>query len=315
MTARIIKPMLLISSTLLAFALIAAYSAPPVESQTAASTVPITTVATVLGPNFTAPPVLGKDDVVVHVSGRVADITAWNQAQGDRGALHLAILIDDGANVGPRLQELRHFVQTQSPSASVGVFYASNGSTLTAAPFSTNHEMVASKVRVTFGPTNASTSVYLSLIDVIKKLQPMSGRREILLISDGHDPLRGDLEDPDVDHVASAAQKSGIVIHTLYTQVGRRLRPASFRQSLAQGNLIKVSSASGGQSFFQGLETPVSYTPYLNQLDMVLHNQYFLTFNTARSAKKKGQFRSLKVTTEQRNVAITAQSDVFVPGQ
>jgi hypothetical protein len=315
----IITPKLLGRSLLLALAFtvafIAAYSAAPAEPQTNISPVPITALATVLGPSFTAPPVIGKDDVVAHVKGQVANITAWNQAQGDRRGLYLAILIDDGADVGPRLQELRHFVQTQSPSTSIGIFYASNGSTLTAAPFSTNHEMVANKVRITFGATNASTSVYLSLIDVIKKLQPVTGRREILLISDGHDPLRGDLEDPDVDRVVSDAEKTGIVIHTLYTRVGRRLRPASFRQSLAQGNLIKVSSGSGGQSFFQGLETPVSYTPFLNQLDMVLHNQYFLTFNTTGSTKKKGEFRSLKVTTEQRNVAITVQSDVFVPGQ
>lgn len=282
------------------------------EPQRAGSTVPVTSVVTVLGPSFTAPPPLGKDDVIVHLKDQREDVTAWNPAQGERGDLHLAILIDDGVNIGPRLDELRKFVQTQPNSASVGVFYASNGTTLTAAPFSTNHEAVAGKVRITFGPGSASTSVYLSLIDVMKKMQAMGGRREILLISDGHDPLRGDLQDPDVDRVISSAQKAGIVIHALYSNVGRRHN--SFGVTLAQGNLIKVVNGSGGQSFFEGLVTPVSYTPFLNQLDMVLHNQYFLTFTAPRSSKTKGDFRSLKVTTEQRDVAITAPSQVFVPG-
>jgi len=314
MTASTLKLKLLASSlfvALLAVAFFAAHAA-FAEPQGAATTVPITTVVTVLGPKFTAPPPLGKDDVIVHVKNRREDTTAWNPARGERGALHLAILIDEGINLGPRLPDLRRFVQSQPNSTSIGVFYASDGTTLAAAPFSTNHDLVAGKIRITFGASSASASVYLSLIDVMKKLQPLTGRREILLISDGHDPLRGDLQDPDVDRVISSAQRTGIVIHTLYSSVGRRRN--SFGQTLAQSNLIKVTSGSGGQSFFQGLETPVSYTPFLDQLDMVLHNQFLLTFTTPRSTKKNGEFRSLKVTTEQSNVSITAQSDIFVPG-
>lgn len=311
MTSSTIKPKLLANSLLLAVAFLAAHAY--AEPQTAASTVPVTTVVTVLGPNFTAPPPLGKEDVIVHTKNQREDVTAWNPAQGERAALQLAILIDDGADLGPRLSDLRHFVQTQPNSTSIGVFYASNGMTLTTAPFSTNHDLVAGKIRITLGPGSTSTSIYLSLIDVIKKLQFANGRREILVISDGHDRLRGDLQSPDVDLVIASAQKTGIVIHTLYTSVGR-VRRNSFRLDLAQSNLVKVAGGSGGQSFFQGLETPVSYTPFLDQLDMVLHNQYFLTFTTARSTKKKGEFRGLKVTTEQRNVAITAQDQVFVPG-
>ena len=103
------------------------------------------------------------------------------------------------------------------------------------------------------------------------------------------------------------------MIHTLYASVGRGNR-ISFRQSLAQSNLIRVAGESGGQSFFQGLGTPVSFTPFLDQLDMVLHNQYFLTFTTARSKNPKGQFRGFKVATEQHHVSITAASQIFVPG-
>jgi hypothetical protein len=311
MTTHTIPPKLLGASLLFVAALFAAYPA-GAEPKPADSTVPVSVVVTVLGPSFTAPPPLGKSDVIVHVKNQRADITAWDPAQGDRAELHLAILIDDGADIGPRLDELRHFVQAQSNSTSVGVFYASNGTTLTAAPFSTNHGAVAGKVRITFGPSSVSTSVYLSLLDVMKKLQPMGGRREILLISDGHDRLRGDLESPDVDHVMHESEKTGIVIHTLYTSVGRSR--FDFRTDLAQANLIRVAGASGGQSFFQGLSTPVSYKPFLDHLDMVLHNQFFLTFSVPRSNKKNGDFRSLKVTTEQRDASITAQYDIFVPG-
>lgn len=282
--------------------------------QPAPSIVPVTTLVTVLGPSFTAPPALGRTDVVVHTGSRREDVTGWSLAQGDNAALNLAILIDDGADFNSHLDEVRRFIVAQPKSANVGVFYASTGMTLAVAPFSADHDAVAKKVRITLGPSGTSTSIYLSLIDVLKKLQSMPGRREVLIIGDGHDRLRGDLpESPDLDRAMESAQRAGIVVHTLYARVGR-LGRASFRLTLAQSNLTRVAGETGGQAFFQGLDTPVSFTPFLNQLDMALHNQYFLTFATPRSAKLKGELRGFKVTTEQSNISLTAPSRVFVPG-
>jgi hypothetical protein len=81
-----------------------------------------------------------------------------------------------------------------------------------------------------------------------------------------------------------------------------------------QSNLAQMADETGGESFFQGLDTPISFAPFLDQLDMVVHNQYFLTFETARSTRKKGEFRRFRVRTEQHNVEISAADTVFVPG-
>jgi hypothetical protein len=300
----------------LALVLFVAFAARPAQAQQLPNSakVPVTTVVTILGPNYSAPPALGKTDVIVHTAGQREDIVGWVPAQGVQSTLELAILIDDGTNLGPYLDELRRFIQAQPKGTSVGLFYASMGMTLAVTTFSADHDAVAKKVRITLGPTGTSTSIYLSLIDVLRKLQPMPGRREVLLIGDGHDRLRGDLpESPDLDRAIDSALKTGIVIHTLYARVGH-LGRTSFRLTLSQSNLTQVASNTGGQAFFQGLDTPVSFTPFLDDLDMVLHNQYFLTFTTARSKKTKGELRGFKVTTEQRNVSITAPSRVFVPG-
>lgn len=297
------------------FALISVIAgAAPAQQPANAPTIPVSTVVTVLGPKFSAPPALGKNDIVVRTHDYRENVLKWIPAQGEHGGLDLAILIDDGTNLGPHLDELRRFIQSQPKATRVGVFYASMGQTLTVAPFSADHTAVAQKVRISVGPTAISTSIYLSLNDVLKKLQAMPGRREILLIGDGHDRLRGDLpESPDLDNAIDGAVKSDIVIHTLYARVGN-LGRLSFDLTLAQGNLTKLASETGGQSFFQGLDTPVSFTPFLDQLDMVLHNQYFLTFATKPTDQKKGEMRPFKITTEQHNVSITAPNRVFVPG-
>jgi len=287
-----------------------AHGQPPSNSER----VPVTAVITVLGPNYSAPPALGKTDVIVHTGGQREDVLRWVLAQGDQSALELAILIDDGTDLGTHLDELRRFIQAQPKGTSVGLFYASMGRTATVAPFSADHDAVAKKVRITLGSTGTSTSIYLSLIDVLRKLQSLPGRREVLLIADGHDRLRGDVpQSPDLNRAINGALQTGIVVHTLYARAGH-LGSTSFRVTLAQGNLTQLASETGGQAFFQGLDTPISFTPFLDQLDMVLHNQYFLAFTTASSKKTKGEFRSFKVTTEQKNVSITAPSRVFLPG-
>ena len=284
------------------------------QQQAASSKAPVTTVVTVLGPNFTAPPALGKDDVIVHTGTQREDVTGWTAAQGSDAALELAIVIDDVATIGNQLDDLRKFIQSQPKGTSVGLFYAENGIVQTVSPFSADHDAVAKKVRLTLGETSASTSIFLSLMDVMSKWKTSTARREILLIADGIDRFRGDPNSPDVTLAIERAQKAGIMIHTLYARgVGRASRNL-FRQNYGQSNLAQTTDATGGESFFQGLDTPISFAPFLAQLDMVLHNQYLLTFTTARSTKKKGEFRRFRVNTEQHNAEISAAREVLVPG-
>jgi hypothetical protein len=188
---------LFMSSLLLLSVPIAVRSA-SAETQGANSKAPVQTVVTVLGPNFTAPPALGKSDVIVHTGNRREDVLAWDAAQGDKSALELAILIDDGTNIGNQLDDLRKFIRAQSKDTSVGVFYASNGITEAVAPFSTDHDAVAKKLRITVGFSGTSTSIYFALMDTMSKWHATGARREILLIADGIDRYRGDPNSSDV---------------------------------------------------------------------------------------------------------------------
>ena len=284
-------------------------------AQAGASNVPVTTVVTVLGPNYTPPPAVSKTDVVVHTGDRRADVIGWDAAQGEKSTLELAIVIDELSNIGNQLEDIRKFVQAQSKNTSVGLFYAQNGITQPVAPFSTDHDAVAKKVRVTTGFPEASMSIYLSLMDVMKKFSTASARHEILVISDGIDRFRGDPNSPDVDLTIERAQKAGIIIHTLYARGSDRAGRNLFRSGYGQSNLARMTDETGGESFFQGLDTPIAFTPFLEQLDMVLHNQYFLTFTTPRSGKKGGELRGFRTSTEQHNVEISHARDVWVPGR
>ncbi len=287
------------------------------QPQAASSSVPVTTVVTVLGPKYTPPPAISKDDVNVYEGKEKMDVTGWIPAQGDKADLMLAIVIDDACRteLGIQIRDITSFITELPKSTRVGVFYASNGTVQAASQFTPDHEAAAKTVRMPLGYFGAYSSIYLSTMSLISSWPVVPGaRREILLISDGIDRFRGDPFSPDVDSTFEKAQKAGVIIHTLFaTGVGRAARNL-FRVNYGQSNLAEIADKTGGESFFQGMQTPVAFAPFLQQLDMVLRNQYFLTFTTNRSKKAKGELRMFRIRTEQKDVEISAPDRVFVPG-
>jgi len=287
-------------------------AAAPIHAQT----VPVTTVVTVLGPKYTPPPAISKDDLAVYEGKQKRDINSWVPAQGDKAALELAIVIDDAdsPDLGIQFNDITTFIKSQPKTTGVAIFYASNGTVQAASQFNTDHDAVVKALRMPFGRGAAYNSIYLSLMDLISRWPVTRARREILLLADGIDRFRGDPFSPDVPATVEKAQKAGIIIHTLFTSGVGRFSRNFFRVSQGQSNLAQLSDGTGGDSFFQGTQTPISFAPFLQQLETVLKNQFFLTYATERSKKKGGELRSFRVHSEQRDVEISHAQKVFVPG-
>jgi hypothetical protein len=287
------------------------------RNQAASSAAPITTVVTVLGHDFSAPPAIAKEDVTVYSGKNRQDVTSWVPAQGENAGLQLAILIDDddsSAAIGQHFSEIKEFITSQPSTTQVGLFYATAGTVQAAAQFDTNHEAVAQKLRLSLGPAaGTSPSVYLSLEDLVSHWPANGMRHEVLMIASGIDRLSPGIDSPYVASAIKRAQTSGVVVHSIYTG-GPRLANSLFRMDVAWQNLDQLTSGTGGQSFVQGFETPVDFVPIFKQLDAVLKNQYLLTFTTPSSEKKNGEMRQIQVRTEQRNVKLYHASEVFVPG-
>jgi len=305
---------LLLFSAMLSLAVIPAHGQ---EAAASSSTVPVTTVVTVLGHNYTAPPAISKDDIIPLQNGKKVTAIGWVPAQGDKAALQLAVVIDDSTDTAfaSQLNDLRAFISAQPPSTAVGVFYASNGTVLPASQFSTDHDAVAKSVRIPLGRWAAYSSIYLSLDTLIKRWPVTPGsRREVLLFADGIDRFRGDIPtSPDLINVIARAQTAGVIIHTIYATGVGYVSHSLWRINLGQSNLSRLTDGTGGQAFFQGLQTPISLTPFLDRLNLVLKNQYWLTFAAVRSKKPKGELQRFRVGSELKDLDIDAPTSVFVP--
>lgn len=228
----------------------------------------------------------------------------------------LMILIDSDATtrLAAQFRDVSAFIDSLPQNAQVGLAYALNGSARIDQPPTTDRAAVTKALHVTFGPAIGNTSVYSALGDLIRKWPGASGGREVLLVSDGIDPTYGlfdtqPTQNPGLEKAIGDAQQTGVTIFSIFAGSGRMTRNQILNLN-GQGSLSELTSDTGGYSFTQGTDTPVSFEPFLNDLQRMLGQQYLLTFSV-QPAKSAG-YRDLKVTTETSGVKILAPKRVYI---
>src|SRR5215469_3217343 len=143
-------------------------------------------------------PRLRRDEVKVKQGKTFLQVTQLIPAQGDNAALQLMILIDDTLNpvIGGNLNELKEFIKAQPPSTVIGIGYMSNAGVNVVQNFTPDHDLAVKAVRLPRGVLSTMDSPYLSLISLVKGWTQQTVRREVLMVTDGIDRLRGEKPEP-----------------------------------------------------------------------------------------------------------------------
>jgi len=295
-------------------------TAPVRAQETAASAaVPVRMIVTANTGAERAVEITQKDIVVKQGKEKLA-VTEWTPAQGDHAGLDLFILIDDASNssLGSHLDDVRTFINAQPATTTVGVGYMSNATVQIVQNFTTNHDDAAKSVRLPMGSVGAYGSPYLSVIDLMKRWPEHHNRREIVMITDGIDRARGGSRgrglsmNPDVDSAGDVAQRTGTIIHTIYNPGVGRAGRNFWEANSGQLGISKLSDVSGGESFYLGLQSAVSFAPYFDQLQKILGNQYWLGFS-AKAGKKPG-LQYVSISTTIAGVDLASADGVWVAG-
>ncbi|HMD31552.1 MAG TPA: hypothetical protein VKG84_06560 [Candidatus Acidoferrales bacterium] len=276
-------------------------------------------------------PTLATKDVRVKLGKNTVQVNQLIPARGDNAALQLIILIDDtlDPSIGTNLNDLRDFISAQPKTTAIGIAYMSNTTISVAQNFTQDHEAAAKAVRLPRGGLSAMDSPYLSLISLVKGWPQQKIRREVLLITDGIDRLRGETPtrsqlgpflgptyhslptiSADVDSASTVSQKAGTIVHAFYAVgVGRSARSTWDRETGLSG-ITKLAQETGGECFSLGTTNAISFKPYLEQLQRLLDNQYYLVFQAG--PEKKSTLRPVKISTEVPNSEISAADNVWV---
>jgi hypothetical protein len=287
-------------------------------STTATTPVQMTVTLRVQGKDKRMPEV-NREDIIVRQGKDRLQVTGWSPIGGDRSPLDLFILIDDAARTSMSSQfgDLREFIYSLPKTTSVGVGYMRNGTVQVAQDLTTDHRQAPNALRIPLGSPGVYGSPYLSVIDLMKRWPESSNRREIVMITDGIDRLHGKPHprglgrvSPDAHAASAAAQRTGTIIHSIYTR-GVGWRGSNFWQvTNGQNAMAKLSDETGGESFFLGIREPVSFRPYLDHLQSSLENRYRLEFNAVPGKKPGLQY--VKLTTEVAGIELDSADSVWV---
>jgi len=212
---------------------------------------------------------------------------------GTSSPLTLALLIQEDLvpPVGNEIKPLAEFIRRLPRGSRVMIGYLRTGTLLVRQKFTTDLEKAADALRPPIGvPSAGPYNPYVEVVEALKRFesQPL-GRRAILLVSDGLDISRGvDSSSPtlsiDLQRAIREAQRRSIAIYGFYapTLAAERSRTLA---SNAQSSLLRLSTETGGHAFFQGTGAPVSFDPFIRELDQSLDRQAALTFLSTHSKK------------------------------
>ena len=289
---------------------------------------------------------LKPNNIQVKQGKNVLKVNQLIPARADNAALQLFILIDDTCDhsIGNNLNDIRDFVNAQPATTVVGIGYMSNATVQILQNFTADHALAAKAIRLPRGTLSSMDSPYLSLISLVKGWPVAKVRREVLMVADGIDRLRGQSPSPaqpglsygapyrrmpagsisstrntgmatisaDADSASMASQRYGVIVHSIYaTGVGRAGRNA-WEAQVGQSGVAKIAEETGGEYFSLGTQNLVSFKPYLDRLQKIFNNQYYLVFQA--TPKKKPGLQRVNISTEEPAVEIAAADNVWVPG-
>lgn len=225
----------------------------------------------------------------------------------------LAVLIQDDLvpSVANEIKPLAEFIRKLPKGSRVMIGYLRTGSLQVKQKFTSELEKAAKSLRppsgfASVGPYNP----YVEVVEALRKFdaQPL-GRRAILLVSDGLDISRGvDSSGPtqsvDLQRAVNESQRRGVAIYGFYSPTFASAANRSLAGN-AQSSLLRLSNETGGLAFFQGTGAPVSFEPFIRELDDSLQKQAALTFLSTHLNKG---FHKIEVKSATPGVRIAAPS-------
>jgi hypothetical protein len=102
-----------------------------------------------------------------------------------------------------------------------------------------------------------------------------------------------------------------VIIFAIYATGVGHWGHSFWRINWGQNYLAQIADETGGEAYFLGTGTPVSFSPYLDDLSHRLNHQYLLTF-LAKPEKKAG-LQAVRLRTEVPNAELVSADRVWVP--
>ncbi len=168
--------------------------------------------------------------------------------------------------------------------------------------YSDNPEVLAKAIRQVRpgGGTKMLDAIYLACQE---KLKSETGRKLIILISDGDDNLS--LET--VNSTLEMAQRSDVAIFTISTNSSGFF---GLTAPKADKLLKRLADETGGRAFFPFKAEDLSQS--FQDIAAELRSQYSLAYRSS-NVNRDGTFRAIKIEPERKNVKVKSRKGYYAP--
>ena len=220
----------------------------------------------------------------------------------------LAVLFQDDlvSSVAVDSKNMANFIREQPAGSRAMIGYIRPGSLDVRKKFTNELDKVAESVRVPLGLASAGAyNPYVEIIEGLKRFdsQPM-GRRAMVVISDGIDVSRDPASSTpaqsiDLQRAITEAQRRAVPIYSIFVPpAAASLLPFALN---GQSCLQRLSDETGGRAFFQGTSAPVSFEPFLKEINLLMSLQLAYTYRSTHPGKG---FHKLDVKALEGNVEV-----------
>lgn len=272
-------------TTVFSITLSAVAQSPPLSTSSSKPGKPVMIPLTVRIKELQPEPELQNIDLTVSEDGEPQTILSI-RGLGTNSPITLALLIQDDLvpSISNEMKTLATFVRELPRGSRIMIGYLRTGTIQVKQKFTTDLEKAAKAIRPPLGlPSAGPYNPYVEVVEALKRFesQPL-GRRAIVLVSDGLDISRGvDSSSPtqsiDLQRSIGEAQRRGVAIYGFYAPT--LLTEGNLTLSgNAQSSLLRLANETGGQAYFQGTGAPVSFDPYIRELNQELTRQAALTY-------------------------------------
>jgi hypothetical protein len=302
-------------SKLVLAAFLSACAVPAFSADSASGTPQAHIVITAEGQHKQAAPKLDRGDVIVFEGKQRAVVTNFVPLQGDQSNMQLFIFIDDSLRssaFGTQIPTLKKYVEQLPASTQVAIGYMRNGGFGLTQEFTTDHNKAAEAIRLPVSTPGLNGSPYFALSYLVKHWpsHEQTNRRAVLMLTDGVDRYYPSFstDNPYVEAAEKDAQKAGVMVYSIYLQDAGAYPASALGVTIGQSLLTQLTESTGGRAYFEGLSSPVSLEPYLEEFSRALQNQYKVTF----VAKDNLGALPLKLRTEVPGVKLTGPKTTYI---
>lgn len=259
---------------------------------------------------------LKLEDFELQIDGKPAEISDVSRSETP---VRLALLFDNSSSVSiarefEKKAAARFFKRVIRPDKDLAALFSVATVSRLEQPLTKNTSQLTDAID-RFPAPEGATALLDGIIQAADYLREASGRRVIVIVSDGDDTV----SDATFEQTVASLQLNNCQVYVVKTtdfenfkRTGQRASNANLRQLAAERRMQELARQTGGAVYSPLDEAEIDRA--FNQISAELAQQYVLSYYPENESNQRGAFRTIALNVKNRqNVTVRTRNGYYVP--